>query len=656
MKLRRGVAAFVASVMLFGCLSGCKSIERDKKSDKLTSIRNAEVDMIDPQVYTGEPIFVMPVVEFDGEELIYDQDYTLSYENNLYQGEATCLINGIGDFTGVKEVPFQIFFSDAICDSPSNQGAVMFVENCFMLLLGRPATYADVTTNVPVLVSRDITAEEFTHMIVNTDEFFTSGIDNASAAANMYTILYGREATADERAEINTFIASGSTLPEIISYILSNEAAIYACEQMAISAIKLDYTYDELVAIVTDSTPDEMKGSPLYYDFNGDGYNELIAEFGYYSNNMWNRYLVYCNGRNMYRFADRAMDTLYSTNLIPMTNSDGVALGVSSDWNSSAFGGAYYTSEIYKVTPIGAFPLFMGDFCSIHSPSTNTIGITYHDSVKYVIGSGANSEGMLRYQNGAYYPDNVETSLSGFVYENLAINTFFHEFVQLPSEYSSASSTTASSVLPIERIDRNSNGRPEYRIGDLVISDQFNLYYTETCYYYERYYYIDNNSSILHQIYQSQYGLISGEVINDIYADYVETPEDAYFYSQYFDDFYVYQINNRSCTYSEFISWQNSLISLNAGSYTTSGWHDGICPLLCYSTDEVKAEFLNNPGCSVESSADTNGDGLTDYVISVSLSNFNYNFVDTDPSANAFTGSYRVNITSAPNGCFVVFN
>ncbi len=73
-----------------------------------TSIQNAIVDSIEDQEYTGEAIEPLPVVTLDGETLVMDQDYELSFENNIEVGQAKIIITGIGNYEDSISVTFEI--------------------------------------------------------------------------------------------------------------------------------------------------------------------------------------------------------------------------------------------------------------------------------------------------------------------------------------------------------------------------------------------------------------------------------------------------------------------------------------------------------------------------------------------------------------------
>jgi hypothetical protein len=74
-----------------------------------TDIANALVDAIGTQAYTGHPVNVIPTVhlrkiEKDGTEtlieLVFSQDFTVGYRNNVEVGTASLIISGMGKYTG----------------------------------------------------------------------------------------------------------------------------------------------------------------------------------------------------------------------------------------------------------------------------------------------------------------------------------------------------------------------------------------------------------------------------------------------------------------------------------------------------------------------------------------------------------------------------
>ncbi|MCM1256346.1 MAG: Ig-like domain-containing protein [Roseburia sp.] len=70
----------------------------------------AEIAPIPVQAYTGSPVTPALVVTLAGKTLIVNQDYTVTYQNNVNRGIATATItaNPLGGYTGEKTVTFEI--------------------------------------------------------------------------------------------------------------------------------------------------------------------------------------------------------------------------------------------------------------------------------------------------------------------------------------------------------------------------------------------------------------------------------------------------------------------------------------------------------------------------------------------------------------------
>jgi hypothetical protein len=82
-----------------------------------TDISSAYIAPILPQTFTGKPIFVIPEVMLTkttdegishSVELVFTEDFTVSYKNNVKPGTATLRIQGIGKYKGEIVTTFNI--------------------------------------------------------------------------------------------------------------------------------------------------------------------------------------------------------------------------------------------------------------------------------------------------------------------------------------------------------------------------------------------------------------------------------------------------------------------------------------------------------------------------------------------------------------------
>ncbi|MDY2997751.1 MAG: leucine-rich repeat protein [Faecalimonas sp.] len=71
-------------------------------------LKNATIGEIDAQNYTGEEVKPKVVVKDGSITLKKNQDYTVSYKNNVNAGTATVIVEGTGNYCGKKETTFEI--------------------------------------------------------------------------------------------------------------------------------------------------------------------------------------------------------------------------------------------------------------------------------------------------------------------------------------------------------------------------------------------------------------------------------------------------------------------------------------------------------------------------------------------------------------------
>ena len=75
---------------------------------KLISVKACKITGIKDAVYTGKAIVPVPVVEYNGNKLVRDTDYTIQYSNNKAVGTATVTITGIGKYGETVNKTFKI--------------------------------------------------------------------------------------------------------------------------------------------------------------------------------------------------------------------------------------------------------------------------------------------------------------------------------------------------------------------------------------------------------------------------------------------------------------------------------------------------------------------------------------------------------------------
>ena len=82
-------------------------------SGQKTDLSSATISPIADQPYTGSMITPNITVTYNGQTLTLGKDYVVNYANNINTGNATVTVTGIGNYTGTKQINFQIVKADS---------------------------------------------------------------------------------------------------------------------------------------------------------------------------------------------------------------------------------------------------------------------------------------------------------------------------------------------------------------------------------------------------------------------------------------------------------------------------------------------------------------------------------------------------------------
>lgn len=89
-----------------GNYTGSRQVKYTISTNSLIS--KAKVSKIPAQTYTGREITPAVTVKHNDRILLENEDYLVTYENNIKVGTATVIIKGIHDYSGQKKITFQI--------------------------------------------------------------------------------------------------------------------------------------------------------------------------------------------------------------------------------------------------------------------------------------------------------------------------------------------------------------------------------------------------------------------------------------------------------------------------------------------------------------------------------------------------------------------
>lgn len=108
-----------------GLSTSCEVIAKEKQSSNVpTDISTLDIRAIENHNYTGSEITPSITITDGSATLVENTDYTVSYSNNVNVGTATVTITGKGNYSGTKEVTFEIVeksLTNVIASAIANQ-------------------------------------------------------------------------------------------------------------------------------------------------------------------------------------------------------------------------------------------------------------------------------------------------------------------------------------------------------------------------------------------------------------------------------------------------------------------------------------------------------------------------------------------------------
>jgi len=164
------------------------------------------------------------------------------------------------------------------------------------------------------------------------------------------------------------------------------------------------YSHDELLAAINDYSDLQSEIEPLFYDFNGDGKEEVICEFGRTITengiDFYQQYFIYTDGEHTFEFGGLAESVYYRSeyNLIPVDN--GCHFAVTTGWRGAVLGGYYSSSAIYELTSEGVNECFSKWFCALKEPGNSSIKVNYYEEA---VAGGEVVMSDVLYWNGKEY-------------------------------------------------------------------------------------------------------------------------------------------------------------------------------------------------------------------------------------------------------------
>ena len=288
MKTKRIISCILAGSMLFAvsCKGGNSNgqetevsldnpVEQTAESEYVplspVDLSTATVAPIPDEIYTGEEIYVTPVITGDGRELS-PSDYILTYDRNVNIGTATVTATGNGDTTlGEITATFNIITGDDICDQEENAGLIVFVDRMYVYMLGRYPTLDEMTDNVRRLRAGSRSGMEFVNMIIQSPELASRGLSNTDFVLNFYLGVLNRNADEDGLWYNVSLLENGMSRVDLVNSIIDVPDGEFdsICDNLGITLGS---------GHIAGVAPDINDGTPSSsFNYSVDGRNVSIA-------------------------------------------------------------------------------------------------------------------------------------------------------------------------------------------------------------------------------------------------------------------------------------------------------------------------------------------------------------------------------------------
>ncbi len=189
-------------------------------ANPLIDIEIAQFDIVSEVVFTGVEEEPLVTVSFEEETLIENQDYTLAYLDNINVGTGKVLVNGVGDYTGTKELNFTItpmpidsLLYDSIPDMVYNGGEI------------EPSI--SVSHDNKVLVeNQDYTLEYQDNINVGTGKVLVNGVGDYTGTKELNFMITSMSIELLLYDSIPDMVYSGGEIKPSISISYDNKALI----------------------------------------------------------------------------------------------------------------------------------------------------------------------------------------------------------------------------------------------------------------------------------------------------------------------------------------------------------------------------------------------------------------------------------------------
>lgn len=395
-RYRLHVITALMLAIVFLALSACKKTDSvlkstEESSDSSSSVietsrvrhvslHDVDIEDIPVQVYKASEIYVVPTLKYQGEKLVNGKDYSLDWKDNIIPGQATVEVFGLGTYTGVVKVQFEIVMDDEYCDNASNASVFYFVLDAYKTFLGHLPSREDWIGYTWGLSTQEICVEELITSLIQSVEYQYSGNGGLQTIEKAYNLILGRDMTDDERTLYATKLQETGATPEsVLSEQFNMGFFEQACESKGMLSAPLKFSEDELVGILESTFTDTWTTDPVFADYNGDGFLEVVREAEKTDGSSVSRYFAYTDGIHYYTFFEQARLSYGETACWVISNDGGASFAFSRSWTIPEKDGLFYDSGIFQLDRTESEQQFYMNYATFFNPQINTIDVSFFD-------------------------------------------------------------------------------------------------------------------------------------------------------------------------------------------------------------------------------------------------------------------------------------
>lgn len=147
--------------------------------------------------YEGDYLEPEVTVEYEGKILIEDVDYEVKYYNNVFPGNGSIILSGIGDYSGVHMYNFEITYGDDVCDNPDNSELVEYVNSWFTNMYRRLGTRDEIVFWVNSIYDGSFDLELFVNSVIYNRDMNPIYFTNEEFVENVYATFLKRGVDPD---------------------------------------------------------------------------------------------------------------------------------------------------------------------------------------------------------------------------------------------------------------------------------------------------------------------------------------------------------------------------------------------------------------------------------------------------------------------------